>query len=136
MALQDLVGRTFAPTPPYTVSEAKVVEFAAATGGPGIASGAPADRVPATFPIVLGFTAMQAFLDEAGLDLARIVHGEQSFRYERPVRVGDVLTAALSVSGVRSLGGHDVIATTSAITDDTGALVCTTTATLVHRGAA
>ena len=127
----SLVGREFPPTRPYAVSEEKVREFAAASGT--AYAGGPA---PATFPIVLAFDAMNAFLAAESLDLFRIVHGEQRFNYERPVVPGDELTATLTVSSLRQIGGNDIIGTTSEITDASGALVCTTSATLVHRGAA
>ncbi len=126
---QSLVGREFPPTPPYAVSEEKVREFVTATGGE-YAGGA----APATFPIVLAFEAMNAFLAAEQLDLFRIVHGEQKFSYQRPVNPGDVLTATLRVASLRQIGGNDIIGTTSEITDGTGALVCATSATLVHRG--
>ena len=80
------------------------------------------------------FRAMQDFLDAEQLPLHRIVHGEQRFAYQRPVVDGDVLTATLTVSSVRSIGGNDVIATTSEITDADDRLVCIANATLVHRG--
>ena len=125
---QSLVGRAFPPTSPYRVSAEKVREFATATG-------ADADGpVPATFPIVLAFEAMNAFLVDVGVELSRIVHGEQRFGYERPVRVGDTLNATLVVASLRQIGGNDIIGTRSEIHDADGALVCTTTATLVHRG--
>jgi len=127
---QSLVGRVFPPTRPYRVSEEKVREFAAAAGS----GWEPGDPVPATFPIVLAFDAMNAFLDEVGVELARIVHGEQRFAYERPVVPGDVLTAELSVATLRQIGGNDIIGTVSELKDDSGTLVCTATATLVHRG--
>ncbi|MEP9384832.1 FAS1-like dehydratase domain-containing protein [Nocardioides cheoyonin] len=129
---QSLVGRAFPPTRPYRVSEEKVREFADAAGR-GWESG---DPVPATFPIVLAFDAMNAFLDEVGVELSRIVHGEQRFAYERPIAPGDVLTATLSVASLRQIGGNDIIGTVSELNDETGALVCTATATLVHRGEA
>ncbi len=127
----SLVGREFPPTRPYTVTEEKVREFAAATGG--AYGGGPA---PATFPIVLAFDAMNAFLEAESIDLFRIVHGEQKFSYVRPVVPGDVLAATLKVTALRQIGGNDIITTASEITDEHGALVCTTGATLVHRGAA
>ena len=127
---QSLVGRAFPPTRPYVVSEEKVREFVSATGGQY--AGGPA---PATFPIVLAFDAMNAFLEAEQVDLFRIVHGEQKFAYQRPVRPGDVLTATLTVSSLRQIAGNDIIGTTSEITDADGALVCSTSATLVHRGA-
>ncbi|MBB6627304.1 MaoC family dehydratase N-terminal domain-containing protein [Nocardioides sp. KIGAM211] len=127
---QSLVGREFPPTSPYAVSEEQVRAFVAATGGSY--DGGPA---PATFPIVLAFDAMNAFLEAESIDLFRIVHGEQRFAYERPVVPGDVLTATLTVATLRQIAGNDIIGTTSRITDEAGALVCSTSATLVHRGA-
>ena len=127
---QSLVGREFPPTRPYTVSEDNVRAFVSATGGEY--AGGPA---PATFPIVLAFDAMNAFLEAESIDLFRIVHGEQKFAYERPVVPGDVLAATLTVTGLRQIGGNDIITTASEITDADGDLVCTTGATLVHRGA-
>ncbi len=127
---QTLVGRVFPPTRPYAVSEEKLREFAATTGA--AYDGGPA---PATFPIVLAFDAMNAFLEAESIDLFRIVHGDQRFAYERPVVAGDVLTATLTVAGLRQISGNDIITTTSEVTDATGALVCSTRATLVHRGA-
>jgi N-terminal half of MaoC dehydratase len=126
---QSLVGRSFPPTAPYAVTEDGVRAFVEATGASY--AGGPA---PATFPIVMAFGAMNAFLEAEQLDLYRIVHGEQRFAYERPIVPGDVLSAALSVASLRQIGGADIIGTTSEITDESGALVCTGTATLVHRG--
>jgi hypothetical protein len=126
---QSLVGRVFPPTRPYAVTEAGIGRFVAATGGEY--TGGPA---PATFPIVLAFDAMNAFLEAERLDLFRIVHGEQKFAYERPVVPGDVLTATLTVASLRQIAGNDIIGTASEITDESGALVCSTSATLVHRG--
>jgi acyl dehydratase len=126
---QSLVGRSFPPTSPYAVTDEAVRAFAESTGASY--AGGPA---PATFPIVLAFGAMNAFLEAEQLDLHRIVHGEQRFAYERPVVPGDVLTATLTVASLRQIAGNDIIGTTSEITDESGALVCTGTATLVHRG--
>jgi len=125
----SLVGRQFPPTAPRAVTEDAVRAFAEATGG--VYAGGAA---PPTFPIVLAFDAMNAFLEAEAVDLFRIVHGEQKFAYERPVRPGDVLTATLTVSSLRQISGNDIIGTTSEITDADGALVCSTSATLVHRG--
>jgi acyl dehydratase len=125
----SLVGRSFPPTPPYDVTEGKVREFNRATGSDG-------DAVPPTFPIVLSFDALFAFLEAEQIDLFRIVHGEQRFAYERPIEVGDTLTATLTVSSLRQIGGADIIGTTSEITDPSGTLVCTAKATVIHSGAA
>lgn len=130
----SLIGRTFGPTAPYDVTAEGVSAFATATGTP-YAEGDPA---PATFPIVVSFQAMTALLedDSVGIELKRVVHGEQRFAYERPVRVGDRLSALLTVDAMRSIGGNDIITTTSAITDADGLPVCSAKATLIHRGEA
>ena len=129
---QSLVGRAFLPTAPHEVTAERVAAFTHAVGSPY----AGGDRLttPPTYPIVVAFDAMNAFLAAEGLELFRIVHGEQRFAYERPVLVGDVLTATLSVASLRQIGGNDIIGTSSAIADADVALVCTGTATLVHRG--
>ena len=127
----SLAGRTFPPTEPYAVTEEAVAAFAAATGTP-YPPGGPA---PATFPIVVAFGAMQALMQnpDVGIQLHHVVHGQQKFVHERPVTVGDRLSATLTVSGLRQIAGTDIITTSSAITDDSGALVCTADATLVHK---
>jgi acyl dehydratase len=122
----SLVGREFPPTRPLLVTEAEVAAFATATG-----SGSR--RVPATFPIVVTFRALLDFLEAEQVDLSRIVHGDQKFAYERPVVIGDELTATLAVTAVRQIEGTDILRTTSMVTDADGALVCTAGATLVHR---
>ncbi len=124
----DVVGRSYPATPPFEVTEERVRAFVESTGADYDGS------VPPTFPIVPAFDAMMSFLDAEGLDLSRIVHGEQRFAYERPVAVGDVLTCALTVASLRSIGGNDIVGTTSAVTGPDGEVVCTGTATLVHRG--
>ncbi len=126
----SLAGRTFPPTEPYTVSVEKLREFAAATG-----SELDGTTAPVTFPIVVAFQAMTALMadPEVGIELHRVVHGEQRFTYTRPVVAGDVLSAALTVDTLRQMGGADIIGTRSEITDADGRPVVTAYATLVHR---
>jgi acyl dehydratase len=125
----SLVGRSFPPTGAFEVTEDRVRAFAEATGSSY--DGGPA---PATFPIVLAFEAMNTFLEAESIDLFRIVHGEQRFAYERPIVPGDVLSATLTVASLRQIAGNDIIGTSSVVTDAVGELVCSTSATLVHRG--
>ena len=126
----SLAGRTFPPTAPYEVSRHKIEEFATATG-----SQYDGGAAPATFPIVVAFQAMLALMqdDSVGIKLHNVIHGDQRFAYQRPVVAGDVLTATLSVESLRQIGGADIIATRSQITDAGGALVVTAYATLVHK---
>lgn len=128
---QSLVGRTFPPQPAYDVTAQRVADFAGATGTPWTEG----DPAPATFPIVVAFAAMQQLMadPEVGIELSHVVHGDQRFHHRRPIAVGDVLTAQLTVDSLRQIAGTDIIATTSAITDTAGELVCEARATLVHR---
>jgi acyl dehydratase len=126
---QSLVGRSFPPTAAYEVTEDRLRDFAAAVG-----VAYDGGQAPPTFPIVLAFDAMNAFLEAEAIELFRIVHGEQKFAYERPIVAGDVLAATLTVASLRQIAGNDIIGTTSEVTDASGALVCSTSATLVHRG--
>lgn len=141
----ELRGRVFPPTAPYLVGREKVREFARAT-----ASTSPlsldveaaravghADLVaPPTFPVVVQEATLAQLLAEpgAGIDFSRVVHGEQRFSYSRPVVAGDELTATLTVTGVKTLGGTAMVTASSAMVDQTGAHVVTAVSTLVVRG--
>jgi acyl dehydratase len=91
---------------------------------------------PPTFAIVVQEATLAQLLAEpdAGIDFARVVHGEQRFSYSRPIVAGDELTATLTVASVKSLGGHSMVTAESTIVDQTGAHVVTATSTLVVRG--
>jgi hypothetical protein len=102
-----LVGQTFPTTAPYEVSRAKIDEFLAAIGEP------PTGCAPATFPIVVTFHALEAFMADprVGMELHRIVHADQRFVHERPMKPGDVVTTRMSIESIRSMGGADIIGT-------------------------
>lgn len=138
-------GRTYPPTDPYLVGREKVREFARAVLAthpthfdPDAARAAGhADVVaPATFPIVVTAATLDQLLsdDEAGVDFTRVVHGDQRFSYSRPIVAGDELVATMTVTSVKTLGGHSMVTSESAIADATGAHVVTATSTLVVRG--
>lgn len=128
-----LQGRRFT-TEAYAVTGERVSAFARATGTPW----SDGDPAPATFPIVVAFDAMQQLLADpaAGIALENVVHGDQKFSHSRPIVVGDQLRAELEVTSVRSLGGADVIVTSSTLVDADDQEVCVARATLVHRGGA
>jgi hypothetical protein len=130
MALSpDLAGRTFPPTEPYTVSAEKIAEFCRAIGAPD------SDDAPPTFPIVVAFDAMHRLMTDpdVGIELHNVVHRDQAFEQQRPVRAGDALTATLTVESLRQAAGTDLIATRTEITDGSGEVVGTARATLAHR---
>jgi len=141
----DLVGRAFAPVSRYLVGREKVREFARAVFAtsplnydPVAASAAGyADVVaPPTFAVVLQEATLAQLLAEpdAGIDFSRVVHGEQRFSYTRPIVAGDELTATLSVTSVKTLGGNAMVTAESVIVDPQGEHVVTAISTLVVRG--
>lgn len=138
----ELVGRVFPPTPPYLVGREKVREFARAVFAddpqhldPEAARALGYSDVvaPATFPIVLQDVTLQQLLAEpdSGIELSRVLHAEQRFRYSRPIVAGDELTAQLSVTGIRTLGGNAMVTSEAEMVDAAGAHVVTATSVLL-----
>lgn len=145
MALNpDLVGRTYPPSPVYQVGREKVREFARAIGESSpLCSDVDAARAagyvdlvaPPTFAIVVSMEAgrQAAFDPELGLDYTRVVHGEQTFEYARPIVAGDELLCTASIHAVREAAGNDILTTRADITTIHGEHVCTTFSVLVSR---
>jgi len=141
----ELAGRSYPATPPYLVGREKVREFARAVLAtsplnldPEAARAAGyADVVaPPTFAVVVQEHTLAQLLGDpdAGIDFERVVHGDQRFSFTRPIVAGDELTATLTVTSVKSLGGHSMVTAESRIVDAAGAHVVTATSTLVVRG--
>lgn len=138
----ELVGRAFPPTAPYLVGREKVREFARSVFADAPQHSDPeaaralgyADVVaPPTFAMVVQDLTLQQLLGdpESGIELSRLVHAEQRFRYSRPIVAGDELTATLAVTGIRTLGGNAMITSEAEIVDADGAHVVTTTSVLL-----
>lgn len=146
MALDpSFIGKQYPPTDPYEVGREKIREFAAAIGDSNpvytdrdAASGLghPDVIAPPTFPIVVSMRAAGQVIDDPqlGLDYSRVVHGEQSFSYSRPVRAGDQLTVVVTVESIRSAAGNDIITTRGEVSTVEGEHVVTARSTLVARG--
>jgi acyl dehydratase len=141
------VGREYPPTAPYEVGREKIREFSDAIGDDSAACrepdaakalGYPDVIAPPTFPILLTLTAgHQVITDpDLGIDYSRVVHGEQRFVHERPVRAGDVLQVVVSVQDVRAAAGNDIVTTKAEVRTTDGELVSTAYSTIVARGTA
>jgi acyl dehydratase len=141
----ELQGRVFPPTAPYLVGREKIREFSRAVLSTNpinldvdaARAAGHADLVaPPTFPVVVQEATLAQLLAEpdAGIDFSRVVHGEQRFTYTRAIVAGDELTATLTVSSVKSLGGHNMVTADSDIVDAEGKHVVTAISTLVVRG--
>lgn len=76
-----------------------------------------------------------AFLEGLGIDLARVLHGEQRFTYHAPVVVGDALTFASTVTAVaeKKGGALTVITVQTRVTNGEGRHVADTERAIVVR---
>ncbi|MGH3416662.1 MAG: FAS1-like dehydratase domain-containing protein [Actinocrinis sp.] len=147
MALdQSFVGRKYPPTEPYEVSRAKIREFALAVGDahpaytdPEAARtlGHPDVICPPTFPIVISMPAADQVVEDPalGLDWSRVVHGDQRFVYQRPMRAGDRIQCTVTVQAIKSVAGNDMITLLSELHTVDGEPVCSAYAMLVSRAA-
>ena len=140
----ELQGRVFPPVSPYLVGREKVREFARAVNSvsdihfdveAARAAGYPDVVAPPTFPVVVQEATLAQLLAEpdAGIDFSRVVHGDQRFMFTRPVVAGDELTATLTVTSIKTLGGNAMVTAESVMVDASGAHVVTALSTLVVR---
>ena len=143
----DYIGKTYPPGAPYEVSRVKLAEFADAIGdrSPLYRDRAAAQAAgyldviaPPTFPIVISMAASAQAIVDPGLNLnyAMVVHGEQRFSYSRPLMAGDVVTAQVTISDIRTVGRNAMMTTTTEISTVDGEHVCTAFGTLVERAGA
>lgn len=141
----EIQGKQYPPVAPYLVGREKIREFARAvfatdpvsTDLDAAQAAGFADLVaPPTFAVVIQEHTLRQLLDDpdAGVDFSRVVHGDQRFTFSRPIVAGDELTAQLTVSSVKQLGGHSMVTADTTMHDASGAHVVTAISTLVVRG--
>src|SRR5262249_54097488 len=95
---------------------------------------------PPTYPIAFMAQAMAgaaSSFDELGLDFMTLVHGEQEFEYERPVKAGETLTLTARIKDVDEKQGRsgtlDILVLETEATDAAGRGVFKSRQTLVSR---
>jgi acyl dehydratase len=145
---QSFIGRTYPPTEAYQVGVEKIREFADSIGDPNpvyreteaaVAAGHPAVIAPPTFAtIIINNRAIYPIVADPalGLDWSRVVHGEQSFRYQRPIRAGDSLVLTATIENIMARAGNDFLTVRTDIDTTDGERVCVGTSMLVARGTA
>jgi len=134
---QSHVGRRYS-APGQRVAPEAAAKMAAAIAGPDPV--AEPGVVPPTFAAVycLGPTLAQLFSDsEVGIDLAGLIHAEQSFEWPEPVHPGDVVDATAEITAVDAKRGMTFVrlAVEAARASDR-AVVCRGTALMIVRSAA
>ena len=147
MALsEDLVGRSYPPSPAYLVGREKIREFARSIGdesplshdvAAAQAAGFADVVAPPTFAFVVSFQAAAVAIQDPtiGIDYSRVVHGEQRFVYSRPIVAGDELVVTTVIESARSVAGNDMLTTKGIITTVDDEHIADAYSTLVARGA-
>jgi hypothetical protein len=125
------VGRSY-ETAPYQVTEQSIRDYMAAVGdlredGELIA--------PPTYAMVYGFDAYwQLWTDqEVALDVAHLVHGEQRFGFQRPVRPGDRIRTTGRLTAINMRGDMDLVTFELKAIDEQGLPVSDGTALFIIR---
>jgi N-terminal half of MaoC dehydratase len=134
---QSHVGRRYS-APGQRIAPEAAAQMAAAIAGPDPI--AEPGAVPPTFAAVycLGPTLAQLFSDaEVGIDLAGLIHAEQSFEWPEAVRVGDVVDATTEIVGIDVKRGMTFVRLAmEAVRPDDRAVVCRGTALMLVRAPA
>ncbi|MEU3017229.1 MULTISPECIES: MaoC family dehydratase N-terminal domain-containing protein [unclassified Nocardiopsis] len=141
----DYLGREYPAPEAYEVTRGKIREFAEAINdlNPVYLDRASAKALgyadviaPPTFPVILGMAGSALALSDPdlGVDFSRVVHGDQSFRYSRPLQAGDVLSTVTRITDIKALGGNELITMETVAEAADGEHVVTAGMMLVVRG--
>ncbi len=133
MAVDTAAIGTELPTTTLTVDAGRLRFFAKAIGD-------TVDddlRVPPTFLFSIELENPNAFgwVEQLGIDMRFVLHGEQSFTYHSPAHAGDVLTATPRITDIYSKkgGALEFIVKETAVTRADGSLVADLKTVIVVR---
>lgn len=142
----SFIGRTFAPHS-ADVEAGRLRLFAKATGetrpeyvddAAARAAGHPALPAPPTYAVCLDLEVPDPFawFRELGIDLGRVLHAAEGFRYFAPVHAGDRLTFASRIGNVyqKRDGALTFLVKETDVTNQHGVRVAELRATIVVRG--
>jgi acyl dehydratase len=132
-----LVGKEYGEVT-LEVERDRIVQFADAIGDVDPRYRTDHAIAPPTFPTVLQIASGgQVVLDpELGLDYSRVVHGEQEYVSERPIRAGDTLTVRPRIADIYARGPNEFLVIELRMQDSEGNDIVTGRSTLISRGTA
>ena len=148
MALNlESVGRSFTSDRTYLVGREKVREFARAVGETAQvchdvvaakAAGFSDVVAPTTCSIAITLEIMgdAATSPEVGLNWSRVVHGDQRFKFERPIVAGDELTVTTTIEEIKAIAGNHMITLRGDVFAADNSLIAQVWTGLVERGEA
>jgi len=130
MGLNRSLIRKMYPAKRFEVAPERVQVFANAVGHPG-------DGVTPTFvtaPEIAAGLAHVLVDPDLGLDLARVLHGEEQYEWFRPLEPGETVTATATIEDIRGRSSLEFLTLRTEIRDASSSLVCLARSTLIHRG--
>jgi len=142
---RSFIGLETAPRS-VEVEKGQLKAFAGATGeknpiyfneAAAKAAGHPALPAPPTFLFCLGLLAPEpeSVIAKLGVDMGKVLHGEQSFTYGQPIHAGDVITLKTRISDIydKRGGALDFIVQDTEAANQNGETVGVTRTVIVVR---
>lgn len=119
-----------------TVDAASVYAYTQAVGDtnpayPQSAHDAEGKLAPPGFAAVYALGAGSLSLLAAGIEPSRLIHAGQEFTWERPIRVGEKLSALGRVAEVTRKRSLQFVSAEAIVSDEAGAQVCRSLATIL-----
>jgi acyl dehydratase len=110
---KSVLGKEY-PAYPVTVERGRIKDFARAIGDENpfylddaVGAASPWGDIiaPPTFPIGFRDPDGGALLHDLGVDISRVLHGEQEFELHRPIRPGDTFLCRAKVTDIYEKSG-------------------------------
>jgi acyl dehydratase len=136
---QSLIGKTYTQAEPFVVTKAGAVAYAEATigqGGVAIDKTASGEVAPPMYGVAFSFGALGApVLDpDLGVEMMRLVHGEQDMRFLAPVKPGDVISSTSRVAAIEEKTTGELLVVGITSTNQRGEVVLEAKSGLFVRG--
>ena len=123
----SLSGKSY-PDATFTVDPQRVEAFRAVFDEPS--------GIPATFVTAAEFAVFPSIVNdpELGLDLSKVLHGNQEYSYARPLEVGETLTVRTRIESIRTMGANAFLTIATELVGADGRIACTARSTMIERG--
>src|SRR5574337_183893 len=97
----------------------------------------PGAPVPPTFTTVFTFwggSSLQAMLDQIGIKIWNVLHGEQEYEYLKPIYVGDTIAGQSVISNVYTRAGMNFVEISTDFKNQHGEVVVKDRALIIVKG--
>jgi MaoC dehydratase-like protein len=126
-----IAGKRYPPVE-FLLDAERVRAFATAVGH-------PTDDVPPTIVTVPEIAAGLANVladPDLGLELSRVLHGEQEYEWGHPLAVGERVMAEATIEDIRTKAGLEILRIRTDLRDEAGRTVVVGRSTLIVRSGA